>query len=406
MKITIMHFSVPPVVGGVESVIAHHARQMVQAGHEVKLLAGRGETWDNRIPVEILPLIDSRHNQVLKIKKSLDAGLVPEQFHELASKIRAELDDALRESDVVIAHNIASLHKNLALTAALHEFHLACGGRPRLILWHHDLAWGAARYENELHPGYPWDLLRKPWPKVKQVTISEARRQEFSALQDIPAAGIQVVPAGVDLPSFLYLQPPTAAIMQSIHLEQAAPILLAPVRLTRRKNLELSLSVLAVLLHKMPQAVLVITGPPGAHNPTNIEYMRQLQKQRGDLGLEGRIHILAEYIPEGLSDACVADFYRLADALFLPSREEGFGIPILEAALARLPIFCSDLEPLRALAGEWADYFTPDDRPSKIAGIIFQRLKDDPVFRLRVQIRQSYSWEAVFRRHIAPLLEK
>ncbi len=405
MKITIMHFSVPPVVGGVESVIAHHARQMVQAGHEVKLLAGRGETWDIRIPVEVLPLIDSRHAQVLKIKKSLDAGLVPEQFHELVSKIRAELDDALRDSDVVIAHNIASLHKNLALTAALHEFHLACSGRPRLILWHHDLAWGAARYENELHPGYPWELLRKPWPKVKQVTISEARRQEFADLLDIPPAAIQVVPAGIDLPSFLYLQPRTAAIMQSIHLEQAAPILLSPVRLTRRKNLELSLSVLAVLLHKMPQAALVITGPPGAHNPTNIEYMRQLQKQRGDLGLEGRVHILAEYVPEGLSDACVADFYRMADALFLPSREEGFGIPILEAALARLPIFCSDLDPLRALAGDWADYFTPDDKPSKIAGMIFQRLKEDPVFRLRVQIRQSYSWEAVFRRQIAPLLD-
>ncbi|MHC1782070.1 MAG: glycosyltransferase family 4 protein [Anaerolineaceae bacterium] len=404
MKITIMHFSAPPIVGGVESVIAHQARQMIQAGHEVKLLAGRGETWDNRIPVEILPLMDSRHARVLKIKESLDEGIVPDAFAEMVSKIRAELEDALGDCDVVIAHNVASLHKNLALTAALHEFHLACKGSPRLILWHHDLAWGAVRYENELHPGYPWDLLRKPWPNVKQVTISDARRQELADLFEIPLTSIQVVPAGIDLPSFLYLQPRTAAIMQSIHLEQATPVLLAPVRLTRRKNLELSLSVLAVLMHKMPQAALVITGPPGAHNPTNIDYMRQLQKQRLDLGLEGHVHILAEYVPEGLSDASVADFYRLADALFLPSRDEGFGIPILEAALARLPIFCSDLEPLRALAGEWADYFSPDDKPSKIAGLIFQRLKDDPVFRLRVQIRQSYTWEAVYRRQIAPLL--
>lgn len=404
MKITIIHYSAPPVVGGVESVIAHHARQMVQAGHEVKILSGRGETWDVRIPVEILPLIDSRHTLVLKLKESLDKGVVPDKFNETVGKIRRELEDALRESDVVIAHNVASLHKNLALTAALNEFHLAGNGHPQLVLWHHDLAWGAARYENEIHPGFPWDLLRKPWPNVVQVTISEARRQELAALLDITPAKIQVIPAGIDLASFLYLQPRSAAIMESIHLEKYAPVLLAPVRLTRRKNLELALSVLAVLMNKMPQAALIITGPPGAHNPTNQDYMRQLQKQRLDLGLEGHVHLLAEYVPDGLSDACVADFYRLADALFLPSREEGFGIPILEAALARLPIFCSDLEPLKALAGEWADYFSPEDKPSKVAGMIFQRLKDDPVFRLRVQIRQSYTWEAVYRRQIAPLL--
>jgi glycosyltransferase involved in cell wall biosynthesis len=405
MKITIMHYSAPPIVGGVESVIGHQARQMVQAGHEVKLLAGRGETWDARIPVEILPLLDSRHSLILKMKESLDAGQVPETFADTVSKIRHELEDALDGCDVVIAHNVASLHKNLALTAALHDFHAAHTERPLLILWHHDLAWGAARYEKEIHPGYPWDLLRRAWPGARQVTISEARRQELSALMGIPITAIHVVPGGIDLPSFLYLQPRTAALLSALHLEQAAPILLCPVRLTRRKNLELALSVLAVLLHKMPQAALVITGPPGAHNPTNLDYLKQLQKQRLDLGLEGRVHLLAEYVPEGLTDAGVADFYRLSDALFLPSREEGFGIPILEAALARLPIFCSDLDPLKALASEWAEYFSPDDKPSKIAAQIFSRLKDDSAFRLRVQIRQAYTWEAVYRRQIAPLLD-
>lgn len=406
MKITLMHFSAPPIVGGVESVIAHQARQMVQAGHEVKIVAGKGETWDVRIPVEIIPLMDSRHPLILKTKDSLDGGCIPEQFNDLVFQIHRELEHALNGSDVVIAHNITSLHKNLALTTALHNYHLAKIDHPALILWHHDLAWGAARYENELHSGWPWDLLKKPWPKVKQVTISEARQLELAELMEIPLNEIQVVPAGIDLPSFLYLQPRTAALMQVLHLDHAAPILLAPVRLTRRKNLELSLSVLAVLRHKMPQAVLIITGPPGAHNPTNVDYLKQLQKQRVDLGLEGCVHLLAEYVPEGLTDACVADFYRLADALFLPSREEGFGIPILEAALTRLPIFCSDLDSLHALAGDWADYFSPDDKPSKIAGMILKRLKDDPIFRLRVQIRQNYTWEAVYRRQIAPLLSQ
>jgi hypothetical protein len=35
MKIALMHYSSPPVVGGVESVLAHHARLMKKDGHDV-----------------------------------------------------------------------------------------------------------------------------------------------------------------------------------------------------------------------------------------------------------------------------------------------------------------------------------------------------------------------------------
>ena len=41
MNIAILHYSVPPIVGGVESVIAHHARLMAANGHSVRLIAGR-----------------------------------------------------------------------------------------------------------------------------------------------------------------------------------------------------------------------------------------------------------------------------------------------------------------------------------------------------------------------------
>ena len=37
----------------------------------------------------------------------------------------------------------------------------------------------------------------------------------------------------------------------------------------------------------------------------------------------------------------------LADSFLFTSRAEGFGIPILEAGLARLPVFCTDIPPFR-----------------------------------------------------------
>lgn len=405
MKIALIHYAAPPVVGGVETVLARQAQQLQRAGHQVIILAGRGETWDARIPVEIIPRVDSRHPHVLKLKAGLDAGQVPEGFDALVDAVEADLRRALAGADALIAHNVASLHKNLALTAALYR--LSQEGRGmRTILWHHDLAWTAPRYLDELHPGYPWDLLRTAWPGARQVVVSQARREELAALMNLSVEQIAVVPAGLDLAEFLTLPPQLAALVEGLRLPQAAPLLLAPVRLTRRKNIELAVMAVAALRRDMPAAALVVTGPPGAHNPANQEYMESLLRLRAQMGLEGAVHFLAEYAPGGLSEADVAALYRLADALLLPSREEGFGIPILEAGLAHLPVFCTDLPPLRALAGDSAVYFSPDEPPFQVASLIRDRLAGDPAYRLRERVRLNYTWEAVYRKQIEPLLKE
>ena len=60
MNIALIHYSAPPIVGGVESVLGHHARLMSDAGHRVTIIAGRGEASDERVPVRVLPRLDSR----------------------------------------------------------------------------------------------------------------------------------------------------------------------------------------------------------------------------------------------------------------------------------------------------------------------------------------------------------
>ena len=185
----------------------------------------------------------------------------------------------------------------------------------------------------------------------------------------------------------------------------ADPILLTPVRITRRKNLELSLNVLAALRHLMPNASLVVTGPARANNSANTAYFKELKVLRTKRNLQSCAHLLAEYVPDGLTDSMLADFYRLADVLLLPSREEGFGNPILEAGLGRLPVFCTELPPLRALADGWATYFSPDENPDRIAALIQARLEDDPVYQMRSHVRMEYTWGAIYSRLLAPLLE-
>ena len=114
MNIVLVHFSAPPVVGGVETVLEHQAEQLDRAGHHVRILAGRGQTWDARIPVEVLARLDVRHPQTLKVKASLDAGTVPDQFAGLVQQIQSDLQRSVSSAQVVIAHNVASPNKNPA----------------------------------------------------------------------------------------------------------------------------------------------------------------------------------------------------------------------------------------------------------------------------------------------------
>lgn len=402
MSVALLHYTAPPVVGGVESVIGHHARLMSAAGHDVRVLAGRGEQASLPVPFVPIPLVDSRHPRVEALKIDLDAGRAPPDLEVLTSDLESWLAKELESVDLVIAHNVCSLHKNLALTAALHRLHQS-GALRRLILWHHDLAWTTPRYQAELHPGHPWDLLRTHWG-AEHVVVSATRRDELAGLLGIPSETITVVPNGIDPAGLLKLEPLTADLIRRLRLDAANPILLLPVRITPRKNIELALRVLAEVRRAFPQAVLIVTGPPGPHNPANARYLEDLQALRAELALQDAAHFLAEVHDGFLPDAVIADLYQIADLLFLPSREEGFGIPVLEAAFHRLPVFCADIPTLREVAGRDADFFDLDAPPAEIAGRILSRLHQDRVHASRARAWREATWEAVYERHLAPLM--
>ena len=73
-----------------------------------------------------------------------------------------------------------------------------------------------------------------------------------------------------------------------------------------------------------------------------------------------------------LQDATDAELqwaYRQAEALIAASRDEGFGLPLIEAAHFGTPILASDIPIFHEVAGEHADYFTVGSPDSLCASL-------------------------------------
>jgi len=410
MRIYLLHYSSPPIVGGVESVLAHHARLMANAGHEVTILAGRGEQFDERIKVRILPRLDSRHEEVMEVKGLLDKGKYTPSFDALRDEIKKELLEKLKGCDILIAHNVASLSKNLALTAVLNE-----GSQtpnfPKLVLWHHDLAWTTPRYRDELHDGYPWDLLRKPRADINYITISKFRQQELAGLFNCPTERLEVIYNGVDPHELLGLSQPGLALIERLNLREAGLILLMPVRVTQAKNIELAIRLAAALKERDIHSKIILTGPPDPHDQNNMTYFQSLLALRQKLQVEKEMCFVYESGPDAnqpnmVDMQIVGDLFRVSDALFMPSHREGFGMPILEAGLVGLPVFCTAIPAAEELGGKDVTIFSAELDPHDVAELIMNRMENNSSWRLRRRVRQSLTWQSIFQQSILPLLEK
>ena len=425
-SIAILHYASPPTIGGVESTIAAHARLFAEHGYPIKIVTGQGQPFDPRVPVEVIPDIGSRSPRVSEVNAELAQGIVGDKFHQLVQDLTRDLVGQIGNLSYLITHNALSLHKNMALTAALKN--LVDAGNIRLIAWCHDFAWTDPQYGGQVHPGYPWDLLRQPWAGVKYVVVSEARRKELRALWESPsnvmlsegkhlssrsetlrsAQGdkhlISIIPPGIDPLAFLGVTTRVGEWVRDLGLLDAEPLLLLPARLTRRKNIEYAIEITAALRQAGQAAKLVISGPPGPHNPANSAYLEKLRSLRETLGLDDAVIFLHEFGP--VDDAMLRDLFLLSDALLFPSEREGFGIPLLEAGLARLPIFCSELAPFRESAAEYAHYLAPGESPRAAAAQIASTLAQDSAYRLKRRVLKEYAWERIFTERIEPLIVK
>ena len=406
LSIALMHYSCPPVVGGVEEVVRQQASLFHRHFHKVKIFAGAGARFTEEYPVEINPLLSSRHPRVQRAHQKLLEGN-PTGVEKLARDIYQYLSRSLSDFDVLIAHNILTMRYNLPLTLAvlrLAEEHLL-----PVVSWNHDSPYFYPDIPDHLfHP--PWNVLHRVHPHVFYVAISESRRQQF---QDIYGKDCEltVIPNGVDPIRFFRLDPSTVRLIQEEALFLADFLLVQPSRLHPRKNIELSIRVTRALQDQGLGARLLVSGAYDPHEPKTVAYYRHLMSLARELNVQKDVLIMAEYTfrsGEKLTADRITmrDLYLIADVLFLPSLQEGFGIPLLEAGMIKLPVVCSSIPPFQEIGEQDVCLFNPEEPPAAIAEKLTAFLRRIPTQRFFRRVIHHYSWDNIYAFQLKPFLQK
>lgn len=405
ISVALLHYTCPPVVGGVEEILHQQASLFHRHHHPVKVFAGRGGHTGERYELEINPLLDSRHPDILRIQREIPARR--SEFRSLVGTLFRYLEQALEAFDVLIAHNVLTMAFNLPLTHALCK--LAEAGPIKIVSWNHDSPFFYPEYPDYLDQP-PWRILRRSHPGVHYIAVSKSRKKQFLALYGRKTR-VDVIPNGIDPFRFFQLDSPTVRVIKESALFESEFVMVQPSRLHPRKNIELSIRVLRALHDRGLKALLLVTGSYDPHEDKTSRYFNRLKKLAEELRVDQYVLIFAEHsFQSGEKLAAdritIRDLYLIADILFLPSLQEGFGLPLLEAGVIKLPIFCSDIPPFREIGGDDVFYFALDDSPAKIADRILEFASGSGPPKLYRHVIRHYVWDNIYDRLLLPFLRK
>jgi glycosyltransferase involved in cell wall biosynthesis len=158
------------------------------------------------------------------------------------------------------------------------------------------------------------------------IAVSQASAR-FSYLLGFSEKRVTVVPNGVDLSCFNG-KIDAFAMREELGIGEE-PLVVTALRLIKGKSPELLISAFANVLKVIPSAKLVIAG--SGQEEDNLR--RQIQ----DLNITNSVFMMGKLPKER-----VAQLMAVANVFVLPSKIESFGLTLLEASAAGVPVVCAN----------------------------------------------------------------
>jgi glycosyltransferase involved in cell wall biosynthesis len=345
-------------IGGTIKTTLNTAEALVELGHEVTIASfvrhkAKADfaidprirvvsLWDTRKPEKGGDRLSALQRWFAKRPSFLDADKVNNQG-ESSNLLDRKVKRYLRglDTDVVVGTQVSV---NLYMAEYGRRDRYAMVAQEHLYLDHYNEA-VRARID-AAYPGF--DAI---------VTITEADaaayREAFPAAVDKITCVPNSIPAGRLAPAQLH-----------------EPLIMTAGRLTGMKGFDTLVKAFAQVADEFPEWKLKIFG----RGPSKDK----LNGLIAEHGLEGRVELPGPVTP-------LDEEWQKASIAAIPSRFEPFGLVIVEAMAAGLPVVCSAVKhgPLEIIETEQNGLLVPPMKPTALAGAL-RRLMGDPQLRRRL----------------------
>ena len=344
--------------GGTEQVVWNIAKAQKAAGHDVRLFATTA-LWRGNLATKDTKVTKNQKNvsyeetiDGIKISRfkpiypwwPMPKSLVDELDRKGGNPFVPGLGKALREwkPDVIHCHAMARIAE---LCLRIGERGTGNGERIKCVVSLHG---GGANVPDEEAKSLKAPTRgRLPWGKAVDIAMRWTRRvpEDFGGIVCVGEdeylkyrekhPHVMFLPNGVDCGLF--------EGMSRVARGSSLTTLLCVARIDRQKNQMMIVEALA----RHPEMTARLVGPV-----TQQDYRAELERRAVELGVADRVAFVGALKPGSRE---LVEEYKGADVFVLPSRHEPFGIAVLEAWAAGLPVVASDVGGLGKLCAAHPD---------------------------------------------------
>jgi glycosyltransferase involved in cell wall biosynthesis len=397
LRIALLSYRSKPHSGGQGIYVRALSRELTALGHRVEVLSGQPyPELDDGVPLTRVPSLDLYREpdpfrlprpsefrdwiDVAEYAAMCTAGF-PEPF-TFTLRAARELLPRAAQFDVV--------HDNQSLGYGL--LRLQRAGVPTVATIHHPVAIDRG-LEIAAAPTLRRKLTLSRWygftamqARVARrldavTTVSENSRRDIADLMGVPAAGIDVIPVGIDPDVFTPPPPGARRDPDSVLAVTSADVPL--------KGLVHLLEAVAKLRTERTVRLTVVgTARPGG--PAEAALDR--------LGLRDAVHFTGR-VPE----AELVRLLQTAAVVAIPSLYEGFSLPAVEAMACGTPLVTTDAGALPEVVGTQAGVQVPAGDVEELTAAL-QLVLDSPALREQLgragrrRVLASYTWRATAER--------
>jgi glycosyltransferase involved in cell wall biosynthesis len=372
MRILFVSHYATPHIGGIETVIHSLRRELQNRGHEVVHVASSASPFD----LDELPLDDGVIRvpaiNVLENKLGVPYPIFsPKLFRVLARE--------LKQADVVHAHGLLYQSCVWALRYAKLR-HRSEDGPVRVLTEHVGHVPYESRLLDHMESAAMATIGRLSVKAAESVVV--LNRQIGAEVEALgPNGPVVQIPNGIDTDIFRPAHNGERdALRRKLGWDDGLPRVLFVGRLVAKKGLDTALEAAAAALGKF-ELVVAGPGPLQPESAPGVKVLGPLESER------------------------VAELYRAADALLLPSRGEGFPVTVQEAMASGLPVvMTNDPSYSHYLDGAGDGVSLVPPAPVEIARTLEALLADPEGLAAagragHQHARGAFTWEQAAQRH-------